>query len=63
MTMPLSSRRDSTSRTQRSDTHRSNCKHLHAYRLPAGTKIIYLGGSEEEIILPRGFNLSKYRIK
>lgn len=38
-------------------------KHLHAYRLPAGTKIIYLGGSEEEIILPRGFNLSKYRIK
>lgn len=42
-------------------THGS--KHLHAYRLPAGTKIIYLGGSEEEIILPRGFNLSKYKIK
>lgn len=38
-------------------------KHLHAYRLPAGTKVIYLGGSEEEIILPRGFNLAKHRIK
>ena len=38
-------------------------KHLHAYRLPAGTKVIYLGGSEEEIILPRGFNLAKYKIR
>lgn len=38
-------------------------KHLHAYRLPAGTKVLYVGGSEEEIILPRGFNLAKHRIK
>lgn len=42
-------------------THGS--KHLHAYKLPAGTRVIYLGGSEEEIILPRGFNLSRYKIK
>lgn len=42
-------------------THGS--KHLHAYKLPAGTKVIYLGGSEEEIILPRGFNLAKHKIK
>lgn len=42
-------------------THGS--KHLHAYKLPAGTKVLYVGGSEEEIILPRGFNLAKHRIK
>ena len=42
-------------------THGS--RHLHAYRLPAGTKVIYLGGSEEEIILPRGFNLAKHKIR
>ena len=38
-------------------------RHLHAYRLPAGTKVLYVGGSEEEIILPRGFNLAQYKIK
>ena len=38
-------------------------RHLHAYRLPAGTKVLYVGGSEEEVILPRGFNLAQYKIK
>lgn len=38
-------------------------RQLHAYRLPAGTKVLYVGGSEEEVILPRGFNLAQYKIK
>ena len=37
--------------------------HLHAYRIPKGTKYFYSGTGEHEVILPRGFNLGKYKIK
>ena len=47
----------------KSSAFTNDSKHLHAYLIPAGTPVIYIGGSEEEIILPRGFNLYKYRIK
>ena len=36
---------------------------LHAYRIPKGTKYFYSGTGEGEVILPRGFNLQKYKIK
>ena len=38
--------------------------HLHAYRIPKGTKYFYSNrGGEHEVILPRNFDLSKYKIK
>lgn len=40
----------------------SGGKHLYAYRIPKGTHALTIGGGEEEIVLPRGFNISKYRI-
>lgn len=36
---------------------------LHAYRIPKGTNAVYVGGGENELILPRGFDLNKYKIK
>lgn len=38
-------------------------KHLYAYRIPKGTNALIIGGAEDEIVLPRNFNLGKYRIK
>ena len=38
-------------------------KHLYAYRIPKGTNVLIIGGAEDEIILPRNFNLGKYKIK
>ena len=39
-------------------------KHLHAFKIPKGTHYLYTEGKgEAEVILPRGFNLSKYKIK
>lgn len=38
-------------------------KNLQAYRIPKGTHAIYVGGGENELILPRGFDLKKYKIK
>lgn len=35
---------------------------LHAYRIPKGTNAIIIGGGEQEILLPRGFDLNKYKI-
>lgn len=37
-------------------------KHLYAYRIPKGTNCLIIGGAEDEIILPRGFNLGQYKI-
>lgn len=37
-------------------------KHLYAYRIPKGTHCLIIGGAEDEIVLPRGFNLGKYKI-
>mgnify|MGYP000156905680 FL=1 len=37
-------------------------KHLYAYRIPKGTHILIIGGAEDEIVLPRGFNLGQYKI-
>ena len=39
-------------------------KNMHAYRIPKGTNYIYTEGkNESEVILPRNFNLNKYKIK
>ena len=39
-------------------------KNMHAYRIPKGTNYIFTQGkNESEVILPRNFNLSKYKIK
>lgn len=39
-------------------------KNMHAYRIPKGTHYLYTERKgEAEVILPRGFNLSKYKIK
>lgn len=39
-------------------------KNLHAFKIPKGTHYLYTEGKgEAEVILPRGFNLSKYKIK
>lgn len=37
-------------------------KHLYAYRIPKGTNCLIIGGAEDEIVLPRGFNLGQYKI-
>lgn len=37
-------------------------KHLYAYRIPKGTHCLIIGGAEDEIVLPRGFNLGQYKI-
>lgn len=37
-------------------------KTLYAYRIPKGTSVLVIGGAEDEIVLPRGINLKKYRI-
>lgn len=37
-------------------------KHLYAYRIPKGTHCLIIGGAEDEIVLPRGFNLGEYKI-
>lgn len=37
-------------------------KHLYAYRIPKGTHYLIIGGAEDEIVLPRGFNLGQYKI-
>lgn len=37
-------------------------KHLYAYRIPKGTHCLVIGGAEDEIVLPRGFNLGQYKI-
>ena len=37
---------------------------LHAYRLPKGTSYIYIAKEgEDEVLLPRGFDLMKYKIR
>ena len=36
---------------------------LHAYRIPKGTKCVYIGGGEKELLLPRDFDLKKHKIK
>lgn len=36
---------------------------IHAYKIPKGTKCVYVGGAENELILPRGFDLNKHKIK
>ena len=36
---------------------------LHAYRIPKGTKCVYIGGGEKELLLPRDFDINKYKIK
>lgn len=41
---------------------KNGSKHLYAYRIPKGTHALVLGGYEDEIVLPRNFDLSKYRI-
>lgn len=39
-------------------------KNMHAYRIPKGTNFLYTQRKgEHEVILPRGFNLEKHRIK
>ena len=38
-------------------------KHLYAYRIPKGTHCLIIGGAEDEIVLPRGFNLGQYKIR
>ncbi len=35
---------------------------IHAYRIPKGTKAIYIGGGEKELLLPRNFDINKYKI-
>ena len=46
------------------DKFRNDTKHLHAYLIPKGTPVAYIyGAGEDEYLLPRGFNLKKYRIK
>ena len=46
------------------DKFRNETKHLHAYLIPKGTPVAYIyGAGEDEYLLPRGFNLKKYRIK
>ena len=38
--------------------------HLHAYRIPKGTKYMYTEAKGEfEVVLPRNFNFNKYKIK
>lgn len=37
-------------------------KHLYAYRIPKGTHCLIIGCAEDEIVLPRGFNLGQYKI-
>lgn len=37
-------------------------KHLYAYRIPKGTHCLVIGGAEDEIVLPRGFNLGQCKI-
>lgn len=37
-------------------------KHLYAYRIPKGTHCLIIGGAEDEIVLPRGFNLGQHKI-
>lgn len=37
-------------------------KHLYAYRIPKGTHCLIIGGAEDEIVLPRGFNLGECKI-
>ena len=34
---------------------------IHAYLLPKGTKAIVVNGTDDEIILPIGFNLNRYK--
>lgn len=36
---------------------------IHAYRIPKGTKCVFIGGGEKEMLLPRDFDLSKHKIK
>lgn len=36
---------------------------IHAYRIPKGTHCAYIGGAENELLLPRGFNINKHKIK
>ena len=36
---------------------------IEAYRIPKGTKAIWIGNGEKELILPRGFDLKKHRLK
>ena len=39
-------------------------KNMHAYRIPKGTHYLYTERKgESEVILPRGFNLQKHKIK
>ena len=37
-------------------------KYLYAYRIPKGTHCLVIGGAEDEIVLPRGFNLGQCKI-
>jgi hypothetical protein len=48
--------------TTASNFSRGDAK-LHAYRIPKGTKAVYIGGGEKELLLPRGFDLNKYKVK
>ncbi len=41
---------------------RGNAK-IHAYRIPKGTKAVFIGGGEKELLLPRNFDINKYKIK
>lgn len=36
---------------------------ISAYRIPKGTKCAYIGGGEKELLLPRGFDLNKHKLK
>ena len=36
---------------------------IHAYLIPKGTRALVINGQDQEVILPRGFNIKRYRIK
>lgn len=56
----------STSRNLTTAEHFSSemygSRHLYAYKIPKGTHALVIGGAEDEIVLPRGFNLGKHRV-
>lgn len=56
----------STSRNVTTAEHFSSemygSRHLYAYKIPKGTHALVIGGAEDEIVLPRGFNLGKHRV-
>lgn len=53
----------STSVTNASAFARGKDATIRAYRIPKGTKAIWIGSGERELILPRNFDMEKYRIR